>query len=67
MFGNSSLAMDQYSKLLTEVRTFILACYNLSNCASPNVARVKVWKNKMKRNSIEPPKLCSLPPTAAAF
>jgi hypothetical protein len=59
--------MDQYSKLFAEARAFILACYNMRDCASLNMARVQVWKNKMKRNSIEPPKLCSLPPTEAAF
>ena len=66
-FGNSALPMDQYSTLFAEARAFILACYNTLDCASLNVARVQVWKNKMKRKSIEPPKLCSLPPTEAAF
>ena len=59
--------MDQYSQLFAEARAFILACYNMSDCASLNVARIQVWKNKKKRNSLEPPKLCSLPPTEAAF
>ena len=59
--------MDQYSKLFAEARAFILACYTMSDCASLNVARVQVWKNQMKRNSMEPPKLCSLPSTEAAF
>lgn len=39
----------------------------MSDCNSLNVARVKVWQNKMKRNALQPPKLCSLPPTDAAF
>ena len=64
-FGNSALPMDQYRKLFAEARAFILASYTMSDCASLNVARVQVWKNQMKRNSMEPPKLCSLPPTEA--
>ena len=59
--------MDQYSKLFAEARAFILACYSMRDCTSLNVARCQVWKNKMKRNSIEPPKLCSLPLTEAPF
>ena len=66
-FGNSALPMDQYSKLFAEARAFILACYSMRDCTSLNEARFLVWKNKMKRNSIESPKLCSLPPTEAAF
>ena len=66
-FGNSSLPMDQYHKMLEEARAFILACYNMNDCTSFNVARVKVWQNKMKRNVLQTPKLCSLPPTDAAF
>ena len=57
--------MDQYSKLFAEARAFILACYTMSDCAALNVARVQVWTNKMKRSSMEPPKLFSLPPTEA--
>ncbi len=56
-FGNSALPMDQYSKLFAEARAFILACYNMADCASLNEARVQVCKNKMKQNSLEPPKL----------
>lgn len=67
MFGDSSLPVAQYHKLLAEARVFILACYKMSDCASLTEARVKVWQNKMKMNSLEPPKLCSLPPTEAAF
>lgn len=67
VFGNSSLPVDQYDKVVAEARTFILACYNMSHCDSLNMARVQVWKNRMKRNTLEPPKLCSLPPTDAAF
>ncbi len=66
-FGSSALMTDNYNLLFTEARAFILACYRMSDCASFNEARVKVWKTKMKRNSLEPPKLCSLPPTEEAF
>ena len=59
--------MDQYSKLFAEAMAFILACYTMSDCAALNVARVQVWKNQMKRNSMETPKLCSFPPTEATF
>ena len=41
-----------------EARAFILACNNMRNCASLNAAKVQVWKNNMKQNFIEPPKLC---------
>lgn len=61
------MPMDQYHKLLAEARAFILACYRMSDCENLTAARVKVWQNKMKRNALEPPKLCSLPPTEAAF
>lgn len=67
VFGDSSLPMEQYHKLLAEARAFILVCYNMSGCESLNEARVKAWQNKMRRNALEPPKLCSLPPTDAAF
>ena len=29
--------------------------------------RIAVWKQKMCRGVLDPPKLCSLPPTSAAF
>ena len=61
--GNSALPMDQYSTLFAEARAFILACYTMSDCASLNMAGVQVRENKMKQNSMEPPKLCSLPST----
>ena len=67
MFGDSSLPAEQYHKLLVEAQAFIWACYNMSDCESLNTARVKVWNNKMRRNALEPPKLCSLPPTELAF
>lgn len=59
--------MNQYDKLMAEARTFILACYKMGECESLNEARVKSWQNKMRRNALDPPKLCSLPPTETAF
>lgn len=52
VFANSSLPIEQHDKLLHKIRIFILACYNMSNCTSLNVSRVKVWQNKMKRNGL---------------
>ena len=67
MFGDSSLPLERYDEMLAEAQAFILACYNMSDCESLNAARVKVWNNKMRRNALEPPKLCCLPPTQSAF
>lgn len=67
LFGDSSVPMNEYNKVLAEARAFILACYNMRDCESLSEARVKVWQNKMKRKVLEPPKLCSLPPTETAF
>ena len=43
VFGDSSLAMEQYHTVLAEARSFILACYRMSNCTSLNEARVQMW------------------------
>lgn len=59
--------MEDYHRLLSEARDFILACYKMSDCDSLDSARVKMWQNKMRRNALDPPKLCSLPPTEIAF
>ena len=67
VFGDSSLPMKQYHKVLAEARSFILACYWMSNCTSLNEAHVQMWQNKMRQDTLEPPKLCALPPTEEAF
>ena len=41
--------------------------YKMVDCGSLDEAWVKVWQNKMRRNALQPPKLCSLPPTEATF
>ena len=67
VFGDSLLPVEQYHRMLAEARSFIFACYKMSGCRSLNEVRVKTWQDKMRRNTLEPPKLCSLPPTEAAF
>ena len=66
-FGDSSLPPDQYHQLIDEARAFILACYNNRECRTLNEARVNTWNKKTCRKTLEPPKLCSLPPTDNAF
>ncbi len=57
VFGDSSLPVEQYHKLLAEAMSFILACYRLSKCESLNAARVMAWQTKMRRHTLEPPLL----------
>lgn len=44
-----------------------LCNYGMSNCNTLSYARVASWERKMARNALEPPKLCSLPPTDISF
>ena len=44
-----------------------LCHYGFSRCRTLSEARVLSWEKKMGRNALEPPKLCSLPPTDTAF
>jgi hypothetical protein len=53
--------------MLQEATVFILACYSQTGKKTLTEARTDVWKTKMRKSALEPPKLCSLPPTSAAF
>ena len=59
--------MTAYHKIMDEVTAFLLARYHLSGWMALTEARVDAWKTKMKKNALEPPKLCSLPTTSPAF
>ena len=59
--------MTAYHKMIDEATAFILACYHLSGRMTLTEARVDAWKTKMRKTALEPPKLCSLPPTTPAF
>ena len=65
--GDSSLSRSDYPLIYEEATRFMLECYGLSNCDGLHDARVKAWEKKIKRNALEAPKLCPLPPTEAAF
>lgn len=67
LMGDATLPMASYNRMLEEAVQFILACYNLTSKHTLTDARVEAWKAKMRRSTLEPPKLCSLPPTSAAF
>ena len=54
VFGDTSSPMEQYHKMVDEAKTFISACYNMSGCKSLNEARVKVWRNRIKRKFLSP-------------
>ena len=64
VLGRTSLSQEE---VIDEARPFNLEYYGINECTSLNEARVKVWESRMRRSTLEPPKLCSLPPTDAAF
>ena len=45
----------------------VLQAVRCSTQVHLEVLRVHAWEKKMKNNSLEPPKLCALPPTEMAF
>ena len=59
--------MASYPRMLEEATQFVLACYSMLGKSSLTDARVETWTNKMRRCTLESPKLSSLPPTSAAF
>ncbi|MES9879342.1 MAG: hypothetical protein ABW185_00480 [Sedimenticola sp.] len=67
LLGDSTLPMTSYDQMIEEAARFIIACYNLTGKTTLTEARVEAWKTKMRRSALEPPKLCSLPPTSEAF
>ena len=71
LLGDSALPMTSYHQMIEEASQFILApaytCYNLTGNRNLTEARVDAWKTKMRRSTLEPPKLCALPPTSEAF
>ena len=67
LLGDPTLPFENYDGMLKEAQVFILACYSMADQESLTDARILCWKKKMGRGVLEPPKLCSLPPTIAAF
>ncbi|MES9881940.1 MAG: hypothetical protein ABW185_13765 [Sedimenticola sp.] len=65
--GDPTLPMTSYDMVTEEAARFVIACYNLTGKTTMTEARIAAWKIKMRKSSLEPPKLCSLPPTSAAF
>ena len=38
--------------IIKQARIFILVCYNMSDCPSSTDVRVKMWSQKMHRNTL---------------
>ena len=66
-FGNCTLPLSAYDKMVKEAMDFILASYNMTHCQTLTQARQDVWKVIMAKSIAEPPKLYSLPPTSEAL
>ncbi len=67
LMGNTNIPMSQYGKLIEQASRFIMACYNLAEASNLTEARKLAWRSKVSKSISEPPKLCTLPPTTAAF
>ena len=67
MIGDIQLPVASYQKMIEQATQFVLACYQISDKKTMTEARVHAWKSKMRKNTLEVPKLCSLPPTSEAF
>ena len=66
LLGDPTLPVASYPRMTQEATRFMLACYNMPG-NTMTAARVESWKMKMRKTTLEQPKLCSLPPTDAAF
>ena len=64
VLGDSTYNISLVQKAATDTT---LCHYGLSQCSTLSEARVISWERKMARNGLEPPKLCSLPPTDTSF
>ena len=56
-----------WEDVLNQSTAFMLACYGVTKVNSMTQGRVNQWKTKVGRGNSNMPKLCSLPPTDAAF
>ncbi len=56
-----------WSDILQQAFHFTAACYGHPECESLSDLRYKVWCTKLGNGTMASPKLCSLPPTDAAF
>ena len=55
-------------EIMQEAQPLVSACYlEKETHTSMTETRKAVWRAKMRRGVLEPPKLCTLPPTDAAF
>ena len=64
--GDATLSTNSYIRMVGEAAKFMLTCYNNSKKTLTD-ARIDTWKLKMRKSMLDPPKLCSLTPTSAAF
>lgn len=53
--------------IVKQATQFAVATYGQKSCNTLNEARAKVWKTRIGKGCSRMPKLCSLPPTDAAF
>ena len=56
-----------WPEVVKQATQFAVATYGQNTCSTLCEARIKIWKTKIGKGSCAVPKLCSLPPTDAAF
>lgn len=54
-------------EVMPQCTSFMLACYNQSQCLTMTEARHKIWVSRVSRSTASAPKLKSIPPTSEAF